>query len=184
MISGFMIVQDEAECVWRAIDSIYGGIDELVVVDGGSQDRTLEIVGRYPKARIFEFPFPDPPNFSTQRNRGLPEVGGDWVLTIDGDEYYPDYIINHVPDLVASDEYDAYCFSRKNFIDGRLTNMLDPDYQIRLFRSYCRYERPLHEGVVGFKNLCLTNLDIHHIKTSRQQHGDNLLYQSMGQVFE
>ena len=60
--------------------------DEIVVVDGGSQDRTCEIA-RAAGARVIEAP--DWLGFGVQKNRAIDACSGDWVLSIDADERVP-----------------------------------------------------------------------------------------------
>ena len=55
MLSACMITQDEEECISRSIENIMGAVDEVVVLDGGSTDRTCQIAESYPKVRLFKF---------------------------------------------------------------------------------------------------------------------------------
>ena len=174
-----MIVQDEEECLRRALDSIEAYVDEIIVVDGGSSDSTKEIALSYDKVKLFEIPFPG--DFSKQRNVSLEKASGKWILVLDADEYLDDYVVSNLQRLIEDEAHDAYAFSRKTFIDGCLVNIYEPDYQIRLFRNYCRYEdKKIHEAVIGFKNLQKCNLDIKHYKKAEWQQKDNERYWDMG----
>ena len=179
MLSACMIVQDEEECVARALDSLHEKADEIVVIDGGSKDATIEICKGYKGLRVFEIPFTR--DFSKQKNHAIERASGDWILWLDADEYYDRYTMEALPRLMESEEYDAYAFSRKTFVDDYLVNLFDPDWQIRLFRSYCRFSGHLHEGVTGFNNRKDCNLDIKHYKKAEWQQKDNELYWDMGQ---
>jgi len=182
MLSGLMIVQDEEECLARAIDSFHDHVDELIILDGGSVDATRKIAGRYEKVKLLDMPMPD--DFAVQLNRGIELVAGEWVVRLDADEYFDDYATACLPHLVASGKYDAFAFSRKTFIDGYLVNVHNHDYQIRLFRKYCRYESNefgLHESVIGYTKMQLLNLDIKHYKLSEWQHKDNIRCWDAGQ---
>ena len=183
MLSGLMIVQDEEECIVRAIDSFYDAIDELVILDGGSVDNTRTIVSRYEKVRLFDMPMPD--DFAVQLNRGIDLVTGEWVVRLDADENFDDYTTACFRTLIASEKYDAFAFSRKTFIDSTLVNKHDHDFQIRLFRKYCKYEsndNGIHETVTGYHQMQLLNLDIKHYKLSEWQQKDNEKYWDMGQT--
>ena len=64
-ISLCMIVRDEEQTLARCLDSICGLVDEIILVDTGSVDRTVEIAGKYTE-KIFYFPWID--DFSAARN--------------------------------------------------------------------------------------------------------------------
>lgn len=180
ILSAALIVQDEEECLHRALDSIVEYVDEIIIVDGGSIDRTREIALSYDKVKVFDIPFPD--NFALQKNRAIENTSGDWILFMDADEYYDEYTCMNLNGLTHNEKYDAYAFSRKTFIDGCLVNLFNHDYQIRLFKQYCRYAGTIHEQIVGYENLGLCNLDIKHYKKGEWQQKDNEKYWDMGQT--
>jgi len=181
MISACMIVQDEEECLNRALNSIYDYVDEIIIIDGGSVDKTREIALSYSKVKLYDIPFPG--NFANQKNSAIEKASNDWILFLDADEYYDSYTMVNLQKLIDENEYDAYAFSRKTFIDGVLLNLFDLDFQIRLFRNYCIYKDSklgISEGIFGFKNLKHCNLDIKHYKRIEWQQKDNELYWDMG----
>jgi hypothetical protein len=178
MISACMIVQDEEDCIERALNSINDYVDEIIVVDGGSIDRTRELVLRYPKAKLFDIPFEK--NFALQYNNAIERASGDWILTLDADEYYNDYVGQNLLRLTQGD-FDVYDFGDKTFIDGCLVNLFELYYHPRFFRNYCRFEGKLHSRLVNGKRGTRVNLDIMHYKTSKQQQDSNMLYWDMGQ---
>lgn len=82
-ISLCMIVRDEEPRLARCLASVAGVVDERVLVDTGSRDRTVELA-RELGARVVEAPWRD--DFAGARNRSLDEARGDWVLVLDADE--------------------------------------------------------------------------------------------------
>jgi hypothetical protein len=80
-ISACVIARDEEERLPACLASLEF-CDEVVVVDGGSRDRTREIAAAA-GARVLENPWS---GFAVQRNFALDAAGGDWVLEIDADE--------------------------------------------------------------------------------------------------
>lgn len=82
-LSACLIVRDEAKVIEACLDSLHGVADEIVVVDTGSLDDTLERVGRYPVI-LRHFEWCD--DFSAARNFALDQATGDWILYIDADE--------------------------------------------------------------------------------------------------
>lgn len=82
MISAVLIVKDEEVLLSKCLDTLKG-IDELVIVDTGSKDRTKEISSRYTD-KIYDFPWID--SFCKARNFANSKATGDFILTIDADE--------------------------------------------------------------------------------------------------
>jgi glycosyltransferase involved in cell wall biosynthesis len=78
-----MIVRDEAERIAECLQSIAPHVDEMVVVDTGSTDRTREIA-RECGARVFEMEWPD--SFAEARNRSLEQARGEWIFWMDADD--------------------------------------------------------------------------------------------------
>jgi tetratricopeptide (TPR) repeat protein len=78
-----MIVRDEEAVLARAIESARGFVDEIVVVDTGSEDDTVNIA-EMNGARVGHFAWND--NFADARNAALGLVAADWVLSLDADE--------------------------------------------------------------------------------------------------
>lgn len=72
--------EDNLECCLKSIDPF---VDEIVIVDTGSTDRTMEIAARF-GARVYERPWEN--NFSLHRNQSIEYAKGDWVIIIDADE--------------------------------------------------------------------------------------------------
>jgi hypothetical protein len=78
-----MIVRDEEALLGDCLASVKGAVDEIIVVDTGSQDATRRIATEA-GAEVFEFPWCD--DFAAARNASLQHATGDWVLILDGDE--------------------------------------------------------------------------------------------------
>ena len=78
-----MIVKNEESCLGRCLKSARDFVDEIIVVDTGSTDRTVAIAESY-GARIYRHPWEN--DFSKHRNQSLAYATGDWVLQLDADE--------------------------------------------------------------------------------------------------
>jgi tetratricopeptide (TPR) repeat protein len=78
-----MIVRDEADSLGACLASVRGFVDEMVVVDTGSEDDTVAIA-RAAGAVVHHLPWPG--DFAAARNGALEWVSGDWVLVLDADE--------------------------------------------------------------------------------------------------
>lgn len=82
-ISLCMIVKNEEKFLPTCINSIKDLVSEIIIVDTGSTDQTIDIA-RYYGAKIFQFEWHD--NFSEARNESLKHATGDWILYLDADE--------------------------------------------------------------------------------------------------
>ena len=78
-----MIVRDNETTIGPALESIRPWVDEIIVVDTGSTDKTPEICLRY-GAQLFEFPWCD--DFSAARNESLKHARGEWIFWMDSDD--------------------------------------------------------------------------------------------------
>src|SRR5260221_9659932 len=82
-LSAAMIVRDESAFIEDCLRSLHGVVDEIVLVDTGSRDDTIE------KARRFSVSFHTfawSGDFSAARNYAIEQATGDWILYIDADE--------------------------------------------------------------------------------------------------
>ena len=94
-----MIVRDEEAVLARAIESARGVVDEIVVVDTGSEDATIAIAETN-GARIGHFAWND--NFADARNAALGLVTADWVLSLDADEELDPATASYLRDVVKA----------------------------------------------------------------------------------
>mgnify|MGYP005831381299 CR=1 FL=1 len=82
-VSLCMIVKDEGENLPRCLRSARDFVDEIVVVDTGSTDRTMDLAAIF-GARVFPIPWKN--DFSVARNASLEKASCDWILVLDADE--------------------------------------------------------------------------------------------------
>lgn len=78
-----MIARNEAANIGRALESVAGEVDEVIVVDTGSQDATPELARKH-GARVVEFAWCD--DFAEARNASLAAAKKDWIVVLDCDE--------------------------------------------------------------------------------------------------
>lgn len=78
-----MIVKNEARYLEACLKSVADLVDEIIVVDTGSTDATLDIARRF-KARIYHYPWTQ--DFAAARNESLKHATSDWILYLDADE--------------------------------------------------------------------------------------------------
>lgn len=153
-ISATIIACNEERNIARAIESLRC-CDEIIVVDSGSTDRTVEIAEKL-GARVIEMPWK---GYASQKNYASEQAAHDWVLSIDADESLSEALEAEIWQIKKSGpQYDAYTMPRLAQYLGRwiLHSGWYPDRKIRLFdRRKARWEGDyVHEsvrvnGVVG-----------------------------------
>ncbi|MFC4302247.1 glycosyltransferase [Cohnella boryungensis] len=84
-IAAAIIVKNEERCIERCIRSLQEAVDEIVIVDSGSTDQTIQIIKKYPNIKLIESNWND--SFAELRNISLAHVTSDWILIIDADEW-------------------------------------------------------------------------------------------------
>lgn len=83
-----ILARDEERCIARCLDSVTGqGFADILVVDTGSVDRTVEIVAGYQDVRLLRMPWPG--SFAAVRNHAIGALDTDWVVFVDADEWLP-----------------------------------------------------------------------------------------------
>jgi glycosyltransferase involved in cell wall biosynthesis len=123
--------------------------DEVVVLDSGSTDRTVEIA-RSLGAKVFFHPFK---NYADQRNYALSLVRTEWVFFVDADERVPPELAAEVREAAQEEGFSGWWVPRQNYICGRWIRHGGwyPDYQLRLLRPEAAHYDPaweVHEIVV------------------------------------
>lgn len=147
-LTACLIVRDEESRLPACLESITF-CDEVVVVDGGSGDRTVEIA-RASGAKVIENPWP---GFAAQRNVALDHAHGDWVLEIDADEQVSPELQADIKAMLAESppETMAGLATRDIFLGRALgPSTRYPRYRHRLFRRAAfRHDesRAVHEGL-------------------------------------
>lgn len=114
-LSGIVIVKNGQNLITDCLDSL-SFCDEIVVVDGGSEDKTVEIAEKK-GAKVFKH---EMQNFSESRNFGLEKAQGKWVLYVDADEKVSPELVKAIKDIFKKLDSDifAYKILRKNYYLG------------------------------------------------------------------
>lgn len=112
-ISGVVIAKNEENTIADCLDSL-SFCDEVIVIDSGSDDRTLEIAKKM-GAKVFTLKTSD---FSELRNVGFHKANGSWILYVDADERVTTSLRDNIKFQISNFKYDAYRVHRKNFYLG------------------------------------------------------------------
>lgn len=114
-----MIVRDASATLSRCLQSIQYIADEIIIVDTGSKDNTLEIARQFTQ-NVFLFEWID--DFAAARNFAVSKAGGDWILNIDADKYLLPAARGYLPDLLGNPDVVAYSCKIRNNKDYTFEN--------------------------------------------------------------
>jgi tetratricopeptide (TPR) repeat protein len=152
VLSACLMVKDEESMLPRCLASIKNHVDEIIVVDTGSTDATVEIAKSY-GARIYHHPWEN--DFSKHRNQSISYARGLWIFIIDADEeciVSPQRTMKSEIALADERGMDSLVMRVKNAMsEGKETVCGD---SLRLFRNngMIRYEGIVHNNLSGFTN--------------------------------
>ena len=146
-LSVIIITKNEAANMRDCLASV-AFADEIIVVDSGSDDGTVEIC-RELGAKVFVHA--DWPGFGPQKNRALSYASHEWVFAIDADERVTPELASQLKSAMRG-EYDGYFVPRLSQFCGKFIHHCGwyPDYVLRLFkRSHARFsDDVVHEQVI------------------------------------
>lgn len=142
-----MIVKNEEKFIEDCLKSVQGIADEMVVVDTGSTDQTIEIAKSF-GASIYNYNWTN--SFANARNEAISHANGEWVLVLDADERLDATSKETVLKAIKSTSVDAYEVTFKNYSKDDSTTEVYTHRACRLYRnrpSY-RYQGRVHERII------------------------------------
>ena len=147
-LSVVIITKNEESAIEACLESVTWA-DEIIILDSGSEDRTVEICRRYTD-RVYET---DWPGFGPQKNRALEKATGDWILSLDADERISPKLKEEILQVISdSAAPEAFEMPRLSSFCGRPIRHSGwwPDYITRLVRrGRARFSDDLvHERLV------------------------------------
>ncbi len=149
-ISLCMIVKNEEEHLAKCLDNIKNHMDEIVIVDTGSEDRTKEIAREYTD-KIYDFEWCD--DFSKARNFSLSKASNDWVLILDADEVVTEFNDEEIIKFMNSTHKVVGRIKRINpFEDGKEITTYTERVNRLMNRKYFHYEGIIHEQITSNEN--------------------------------
>jgi glycosyltransferase involved in cell wall biosynthesis len=162
-LSAAMIVKNEEEMLAECIESFREAVDEIVIVDTGSTDRTVEIAQQY-QVQLYHHKWKD--DFSEARNFSISKVTGDWVLIIDADERMERADIPKVRMSKWQDKYNAVCFAVFSSLPGHAGGAdFGKHYSPRLFkkRDDIYYYGIVHNLLNVPTNIAVSEIRLYHL---------------------
>ena len=102
-LSCYLIVCNEADRIEACLKPLAGWVDQLVILDSGSTDNTVELAKKY-TTEVYQT---DWPGYGPQRNRALGKCQHDWVLNLDADERVTESLKQEIDEVLSRKELDA-----------------------------------------------------------------------------
>lgn len=156
-ISVVLAVFNEEENLKNCLQSVKSLVWEIVIADGGSTDKTLDIAGHF-NAKIIQTA--NPPVFHINKNKAIDAACGDWILQLDADEIVSDKLAEEIKKVTsAKSDINGYWIPRRNSFLGRFLTKGGqyPDYTLRLYKkgkgrlpAKDVHEQAVAEGKVGY----------------------------------
>lgn len=143
-----MITLNEEQWIKYALESLQGVAEEIIVVDGGSKDKTIEICNKFKNVKVYSKAWTG--DYGAQREYSVKQATGDWVFILDSDEVLSDnaYLLK---EYAESNQADVYDVKMEHFIRdfGHVDATVETHVsKSRLFRNNpdFKYVGDLHEA--------------------------------------
>jgi len=148
-LSAVLIVKNEESTLSECLATV-DWADEIVIVDAGSTDATIDVAKNHTDKVFVE---PDWQGYGVQRQRAQSYATGDWVLMLDADEQITKELQQSIQKVVAVNNQDkVYALPRLSWVFGRFIRHCGwyPDYVIRLYpRNKAAYgDDKVHEKLI------------------------------------
>ena len=145
-----MIVKNEEENLKKYLPELMDIIDELIIIDTGSTDKTVTIAEEF-GAAVYKATWCG--DFAKLKNDAMNYAKSDWILILDADEKVTDKLKKEILSVITREnKFNGYFIQRKNYYLGKWLKYGGnyPDYQLKLFKKgKCRYEHPpIHPKVI------------------------------------
>ncbi|NPV52983.1 MAG: glycosyltransferase [Firmicutes bacterium] len=145
-----MIVKNEERFLARCLDSVKDVVDEMIIVDTGSTDRTVEIAKSY-GAKVYFHEWKN--DFAEARNASLEKATGDWILVMDADEVLVPSSVEELYRLAAAEPKAVYCariVNETGWDDNQGEGYGFEHYMARFFPNEpgIKYHGAVHERIV------------------------------------
>jgi glycosyltransferase involved in cell wall biosynthesis len=155
-------------------------MDEIVIVDTGSTDKTMQIAREFTE-KVLAYPLNK--DFSAARNRALQKATTTWVFQVDADEWPTVELLRWIKQAIIRgflSFYDGVRVIRENLVGGKKIGANTYEWHVRVFRRRYRYVGRIHESInVPYERLISAPEEfflLHH-KTQARQEMQNARYE-------
>lgn len=171
-LSVCMIVKNEERTLARVLDSVKRFADEIVIVDTGSSDRSVEIARRYTD-NVYAFEWCD--DFSKARNYSFSRATGDYLMWLDCDDVIPDKSVIKILDLKKNMVADVYML-RYDIAFDENDNPTFSYFRERIVRKSMNFEWRgfVHEVITPRGKIEYLDIAIEHRKVTKTNPKRNL----------
>jgi glycosyltransferase involved in cell wall biosynthesis len=170
-VSAYILTHNEEKNIENCLESIKW-VDEIVIVDSFSTDKTLEIAARY-NCKIVRRKMD---GFGAQRNAALDNCSNDWIICLDADERLSETLQNEIKQSLSGAVFEAVAYKapRKSQFLGKwiMHSGWYPDFRHPVFfnKKFCRYKEQLvHESLEVRGKTAYFKGDINHYTYSSIQ---------------
>jgi len=179
-LTAIILTLNEEKNIERCLNSLKF-VDEVIVIDSGSTDKTLEIVQKFSKVSLISTKWY---GFVKNKQLGIDHASHDWILWIDADEEVPDALAKEWIDRINAGTFHetaAIDFPRKTFFLGHWVKHSGwyPGRVIRFFHKKRAYlsDNILHEGVIPKEGYTVEHFNtdlLHYSYSSMYQYFDKM----------
>ncbi|UOF91514.1 glycosyltransferase [Fodinisporobacter ferrooxydans] len=161
-VAAAILTKNEERCIKRCIESLLDAVDEIILIDTGSSDRTVEFARNFAKVKILSFKWCE--DFSAARNFGLKQIESNWILWVDADEYlHPEDV-----ELVRESAALLETYEPTPLLHPVIWNVMEQSISVsysvpRMFpiRGNLRFHGRIHEQIGPSDGNRYTNLRTH-----------------------
>lgn len=156
MLSVAIATFNEEKNILRCLKSVYDWVSEIIIVDGSSTDKTIELIKKFDhQKKIKIFIEENPPMFHINKQKAIERCTKPWILQLDADEEVSQELKKEILEKINSN-YIAFWLPRLNFFLGRPLKKGGqyPDYTLRLYQNgVAKFPcKSVHEQVKIFTN--------------------------------
>jgi glycosyltransferase involved in cell wall biosynthesis len=148
VLSLAMIVKNEQYNLYTCLQQVRELVDEIVIVDTGSTDKTVEVAEQF-NASVYHYRWNE--NFSCARNFSLKKCNGKWILVLDADEFIDGPMKYKVRELIDRDDFVGFNFEQFTYLNKDVT----PDFRLMpVMRLFPNHPSLRFKGMVQEKIIC------------------------------
>ncbi|OBZ13069.1 glycosyltransferase family 2 protein [Bacillus sp. FJAT-26390] len=177
-ISLCMIVKNEEQVLARCLDSVKELVDEIIIVDTGSTDRTRDIAANYTN-RIFHFEWID--DFSAARNYSFEHAESDYILWLDADDWVQEKDLEAFKTLKQSLDpaVDAVCMDYYVAFDplGQPAAVIKRNRLVKR-SAHFEWHDPVHEQLAVSGKVVFSDIAVSHGRVHAKSDRNLRIYES------